>query len=321
MLKDLEPYIPRSNWERYFSDILGCGEQFLSKRWDALYLLRCKVAHNAIMVEDDLERIKTLSGEVLPALRNAIDRLPDVTVPEAEIEGVAENAASTAGATVEDFILKWQELEATILGLLPPGSRYVPNGNELLNRGFLRQTLIGTYDRIRQLRNQLVHAHGIEVDESRIVAAIDEIDDIVDWIEDYSYVDRLRAMGVQERTELVGEMFDEAGFDILNSDEVCSAMAETNATEFDMDEILIGDITFDNDDNTCTVEFQFSAHGEYANDDRMFCGDTINGSGKAVISAGGELTFEEISADVEPWGLEEDDEFDPGDISPGDDEG
>jgi hypothetical protein len=312
-LKDLEPHTPRSNWQRYFADIVECDEQFLRKRWEELYLLRCKVAHNAIMVEQDLQRIKELVGEVLPVLQSAIGRLPEVTVPETEAEGIAESAASTVSATVGEFILKWQQLERTILDRLPPGTRMLPFGDEMLRRGLLSQESVWSYNQVRQIRNQVVHARSATIDESQIQATTSEIDAIVDWIENESFVSRLRAMGAQERQEIVEEMLNEAHFDILNSDEVIDTMAITNATEFDVDQIDITGIDFkEGDDTSCTVRFTFEAHGTHEDENRMFSGDTVVGSGVAEIDPSGQLSFEEISAEVES--PDEEDEFDPGDV-------
>ena len=44
-LAQLREFVPQSNWKRYFSTIVSCEDSFLKKRWDALYELRCKVAH------------------------------------------------------------------------------------------------------------------------------------------------------------------------------------------------------------------------------------------------------------------------------------
>lgn len=37
---------PRSNWDRYFSEIVDCEAEYLNKRWKQLYELRCDIAHN-----------------------------------------------------------------------------------------------------------------------------------------------------------------------------------------------------------------------------------------------------------------------------------
>jgi uncharacterized protein with HEPN domain len=307
--EELKLYLPRSNWQRYFADLIRCEDQFLKIRWNKLYLLRNKVAHNAIMSEQDLIRIRTLADEILPKLKSALLELSQVTVPAAEVEAVAENAASTESTTVGEFILNWQKLESTLLNRLPSGTNALPYSDELFRRGLLRPDLLATYNRLRRMRNLVVHNRGVILDESVIKTATAEIDELVDWIENESYVGWLRALGVQERKEWIDQVLCESSFDILNSDEVSSAMAETNAGEFEVDQIDISDISFD--DDYCLVKFEFDVHGRHFDDDRMFSGDTISGSGEARIDSSGLLEFEVLSAHVKDWDQDEDDDVDP----------
>ena len=48
-LKALQEFIPESNWNRYFAKLVDWEDGQLKSRWEKLYLLRCKVAHNALI--------------------------------------------------------------------------------------------------------------------------------------------------------------------------------------------------------------------------------------------------------------------------------
>lgn len=45
-LEEIESLIPISNWDKFFFDKVTCSKEQLTKQWDELYKLRCKVAHN-----------------------------------------------------------------------------------------------------------------------------------------------------------------------------------------------------------------------------------------------------------------------------------
>lgn len=109
--------LPRSNWSRYFSGVVACDDGYLRKRWEDLYELRCKVAHNALVTKTDLDRIRTLIGELQGKLEDAINKLPQVQVPADEMQSVVENAAVTRNTLVGEFFAAWRLLEAAMFSL------------------------------------------------------------------------------------------------------------------------------------------------------------------------------------------------------------
>lgn len=91
-LSELRTYIPRSNWQRYFAQIVACEDSYLDTRWKELYDLRCKVAHNALLSRIDFDKIQQLAGEIKPKLEDATQKLHEVSVPPDEIESVVGRA-------------------------------------------------------------------------------------------------------------------------------------------------------------------------------------------------------------------------------------
>ncbi|ELV8738233.1 hypothetical protein QNF08_004549, partial [Vibrio vulnificus] len=63
-LDDIKSLIPESNWDRFFQPLVGCEADFLKKRWDQLYELRCKVAHNKDFNKTNLEDVSKLALEL-----------------------------------------------------------------------------------------------------------------------------------------------------------------------------------------------------------------------------------------------------------------
>jgi hypothetical protein len=168
-LNALKEYIPISNWQRYFSKLVDCEDEYLNSRWSELYSLRCMVAHNSIVTKTDYDRIMELVGDLRPKLEAAISKLPQVTVPEDEREIVAENAVSSMGRLYGIFVHEWRKLEGWVLQKTAELGRPRPNITEGLR--LLRDLEVmdrGTYMRLamlQEIRNGIVHSTGFELPE------------------------------------------------------------------------------------------------------------------------------------------------------------
>jgi|GEM_PF-1567653 len=75
-------YIPRSNWDKYFSSLLDESSQSLEKKWELLYKLRNKVAHNRFLTREDFEKIKGLTSQVKDILSVAMNKLGEIDLDE-----------------------------------------------------------------------------------------------------------------------------------------------------------------------------------------------------------------------------------------------
>lgn len=175
-IERLRTDLPTSNWQRYFASLVKCEDSFLQKRWENLYELRCMVAHNAIFTRTDFLRTCELADELLPLLENALQKLPQVTVPSDERETVAESAATTLSSLVGDFIGAWRIIERhlnrltggterrlmTVLAALAQLQRTNSIDPELANK--IRQ--------VSSFRNQLVHNTGASFSEQDVQDSI-----------------------------------------------------------------------------------------------------------------------------------------------------
>ncbi len=114
-LDELQGFLPKSNWERYFSKIVDCTDEYLDKRWKQLYGLRCMVAHNALVGKTEYDQINQLVREVESPIQKAIDNIDKVVVPKEDREQVAENIASNLSAAYGEFIQRWKAFEHYLL--------------------------------------------------------------------------------------------------------------------------------------------------------------------------------------------------------------
>jgi len=98
-LEELRSFIPKSNWQRYFSEIVKCEDSHLQKQWEELYLLRCKVAHNNTVTKDDYEKVDVIVSDLREKLQEAVNKLEKIEISEDEKETIVENMAAVGEAS------------------------------------------------------------------------------------------------------------------------------------------------------------------------------------------------------------------------------
>lgn len=81
-------YIPKSNWEKYFSSIIEEKDTSLAKKWDLLYRLRNKVAHNRSIKKNEYETIKGLTSSIKETINKATEKLSEININEEDREQI-----------------------------------------------------------------------------------------------------------------------------------------------------------------------------------------------------------------------------------------
>ncbi len=110
-LKELKIFVPDSNWEKYFSELVECDDRYLSKRWERLYKLRNSVAHNRGLSRNDYNEVVKYCEEVGQTIQKAINSLDQISLSESDKEIVAENADFRAGGLELGFLHNFENLE------------------------------------------------------------------------------------------------------------------------------------------------------------------------------------------------------------------
>jgi hypothetical protein len=187
-LNDLKEFKERSNWERYFSRVVECTNEYLKNRWEDLYKLRCMVAHNAIIGRAEFDRIEKLTDEVGEHLQKAIDNLGEVHVPTEEKDQLAETVASNINALSGEFVNSWRDLvSVTTRAMVDEG--ITPDLSAIRSPKFALQVLFtnGIIDQdlfdeglaLVEFRNRLVHGSGIELTEKEIGSHITRLESLM----------------------------------------------------------------------------------------------------------------------------------------------
>lgn len=117
-LEELKKAIPRSNWDRFFSKVVNCENEYLRSRWDKLYERRNQIAHNRPIGRSEFEEIVRLRDELAPKFTQAIENLDQLKITEDERELVSENVATTKNDSYNEFISKWNEFHMLLYKLV-----------------------------------------------------------------------------------------------------------------------------------------------------------------------------------------------------------
>ncbi len=180
-LDDLKKIVPLSNWTRYFNPIVECTSDELSTKWDKLYKLRCKVAHNNFMDEEDFNNLIINSNAVKSIIQNAIDNLDQVSIKEEEKEELAENAAINLNKMYGEFVLKWKDLINIINSITPFFSNSVraytgyDGVNYLFKAGYVTENELNKFEELKNLRNLIVHDSNFELNEMALNSALKDL--------------------------------------------------------------------------------------------------------------------------------------------------
>lgn len=193
-LKEISDFIPLSNWSRYFQPHVDCEAQYLQVRWEKLYKLRCKIAHNNSFSRSDYDQTAALYSEVKGKLEKAIESLDEIAVPEEEREELAERAASQTNIMLAAYLAKWRLVEDLVDKVLHSNGYYSgvsgPNKKKTLfgrHSELIKHGLIGAqdYKALREalvVRNALVHDNSQYFGEIDIVWYMKRLDELIELL-------------------------------------------------------------------------------------------------------------------------------------------
>ncbi len=114
-LNQLKGFIPKSNWQRYFKDLVTCEDEQLKSRWKDLYDLRCNVAHNRGVTKNDFNEIEELVSEVTKPLNEAFNKRSEVVVSPEERNQLGINLRKAVESmNLSQFRLPMQQFGAAL---------------------------------------------------------------------------------------------------------------------------------------------------------------------------------------------------------------
>lgn len=93
-------YIPKSNWDKHFTSILDGDGSNLEVKWNRLYKLRNKVAHNRFITKIEYREIIGICLEIKQLLTSALNKLGEIDLDVEERESVVLSYQSQSPAAI-----------------------------------------------------------------------------------------------------------------------------------------------------------------------------------------------------------------------------
>lgn len=113
-------YVPRSNWEKYFSVLVDEKDHSLEIKWERLYKLRNKVAHNRSVKKSEFEQINGLAATIKEIIGRATSKLGEIDINEEDRELIMHSYRFESPAAMGHLI------ERSV------ANDYVKNGYEII---------------------------------------------------------------------------------------------------------------------------------------------------------------------------------------------
>ncbi|GAC1036340.1 hypothetical protein thsps117_10970 [Pseudomonas sp. No.117] len=191
-VREISDFIPKSNWKRYFEPYVDCDAGYLQSRWQKLYELRCKIAHNNSFNKSEYEQTEKLANEVKEKLLKAIESLDAISVPEDDREELAESVAVHVSSGYATFIHKWRMVEGVSIDILKkvgvmPSKAYIKGVvstysvfNNLIQRGLITAAVYNKIRQLQKIRNIIVHEGGRPFTATELTLLIKDIDELIE---------------------------------------------------------------------------------------------------------------------------------------------
>lgn len=186
-LEELKSFIPKSNWDRHFSDIVTCEHEYLKKRWDDLYELRCRIAHNNRINREDFNKTERLVAELKDKLQVAIENLDKINISSDDKENIAESLIMNTNEAFGWFVTTYKAFEEELFKYAedkgisgePRRGRPLHIYRLLFVKGYISKNVFQRIDRIRMIRNHIVHESDVTLSPSELNHAVHELNEII----------------------------------------------------------------------------------------------------------------------------------------------
>ncbi|RYE02047.1 MAG: hypothetical protein EOP50_00985 [Sphingobacteriales bacterium] len=193
-LEELKKAIPKSNWDRFFSKVVNCENEYLQSRWKALYERRNQIAHNRPIGRSEYDEIVRLKEELHPKFLQAIENLDQLKITEDERELVSENVATSKSESYSEFISTWNEFHMNLYKLASILSAASKKSDLVKDKGTNVRNLVNVLTKdfkvlspaqrkesqeLLRLRNYMIHEPTVIVQPNAIAASIERTQDLL----------------------------------------------------------------------------------------------------------------------------------------------
>jgi len=179
----------KSNWERYFKDIVQVENEYFRKKWQELYEMRCKIAHNNMFTKTNYKVVEGIISDLMPGIETALLELDKIKVGDDVKERVTESFAMISTEYVGEFVLEYNKLSSILMDMLA-ANNLIEDGrnnkypisktmnilleNSIISDEEYKKIKVITFD-----RNKIVHEYNDNIDEENLKRGIKEIKSLV----------------------------------------------------------------------------------------------------------------------------------------------
>jgi len=89
--EEILDFIPKSNWDRYFSDLVNTESKQLNMAWEQLNDIKCIVANNKSMTFKQYDQGEELLKLLKSKIEEALDNINKINISEEDKETVSLN--------------------------------------------------------------------------------------------------------------------------------------------------------------------------------------------------------------------------------------
>ena len=181
----VKQFIPKSNWDRYFKNIVFVDGAHLKKQWDRLYKLRCKIAHNNLFTVSDYNNVTQIVNDLKPSIEKAINTLDDISIETTDKETISESYVMASNEQLGKFIVLYNEMLTILKNKVNAvSSRIIPYQillGELRDNKHINNEQYKKLKVIFYKRNQVIHEQS-SISATEINKLISEIELLIQSI-------------------------------------------------------------------------------------------------------------------------------------------
>ncbi|AZU62564.1 HEPN domain-containing protein [Neobacillus mesonae] len=198
-------FIPKSNWERYFSAKVDFKEETLKTKWSLLYELRNKVAHNTFLTKSDFDKITGLVRDLKRVINSSISKLQDIHLKEEEkeklISSYSPSSMNLKANKAEKLVMEWYKKNYSNIELITQSERDFGFDLILVTKDRRQMGIVVKYVKdisekvvlrnIEKTTSFLDNNISLEVDEIHVVFALyDQPKGVIEYFDEYKYDDK-----------------------------------------------------------------------------------------------------------------------------------
>ncbi|WP_268037048.1 HEPN domain-containing protein [Algoriphagus sp. PAP.12] len=113
--KEILAHIPKNNWDRYFSNLVKLESDQFKKKWEQLYQIRIKVAHNKSMKIEDYKKGTSLCDELEKIINSALNKIDNIEIPNEEKENISLQTIGTLNQKTEKFVTDYLKFNDSLI--------------------------------------------------------------------------------------------------------------------------------------------------------------------------------------------------------------